>query len=240
MSNHFFKFKQFTVFHDLCAMKVGTDGVLLGAWCDIQSKKRVLDIGTGTGLISLMIAQRNQEAMIDAVEIEPDAAHQAVVNFEKSPWANRLKLFGADFIHFASETTCKYDLIVSNPPYFENALKADCNKRSQARHTDSLSYEQLIAASASLLSDNGSLALIYPIEMDLKIQELAIHNKLTCTRRTVVKGNPQAAPKRLLAEFKPFGHTAGCVENELIVEAERHQYTSDYIALTRAFYLKMD
>lgn len=240
MANHFFKFKQFTVFHDLCAMKVGTDGVLLGAWCDVQLKKRVLDIGTGTGLISLMIAQRNQEVMIDAVEIEPDAARQAVVNFEKSPWTNRLKVFGTDFIHFASEATCKYDLIVSNPPYFENALKADCNKRSQARHTDSLPYEQLISRSASLLSDNGTLALIYPIEMDLKIQELALLNKLTCSRRTVVKGNPLVAPKRMLAEFKPFGLTGECIENELIVETERHQYTSDYITLTRAFYLKME
>lgn len=246
MANPFFKFKQFTVFHDLCAMKVGTDGVLLGAWCDVEAKKRVLDIGTGTGLISLMIAQRNTDARIDGIELEPDAATQAEVNFCKSPWGDRLAVIPADFAHFALQPHEKYDLIVSNPPYFENSLKADCGKRATARHTDSLSFEDLIAGSASLLAESGRLALIYPIEADVRICEIAAMHQLVCYRRTVVRGHASAMPKRVLVEFcrkqsdVSLQETDLCQEQELIIETGRHEYTPEYIALTRAFYLKMD
>lgn len=239
MANHFFKFKQFTVFHDLCAMKVGTDGVLLGAWCDCADKKRILDVGTGTGLISLMVAQRNQVARIEAVEIDPDAARQAAINFEASPWSERLNVFHSDFIDFSAESSPKYDLIVSNPPYFENSLKTVCDKRAKARHTDSLSFDALIASCVRILAPNGILSLIYPVEADIRIRQLTGSYEMKCVRRIAVKGNPDASPKRILAEYTFGAVCESCPEEQLTIEMDRHQYTSQYISLTKDFYLKM-
>lgn len=121
MSNPYFRFKQFTVWHDRCAMKVGTDGVLIGAWCDVDACRRILDVGCGTGLISLMIAQRTSDrTMIEGVEIDAVAAEQAAENTDRSPWKNRLRIHTSDFLDFATSATVRYDHIVSNPPYFEN------------------------------------------------------------------------------------------------------------------------
>lgn len=240
MANHFFQFKQFTVFHDLCAMKVGTDGVLLGSWCNCTDKKRILDVGAGTGLISLMTAQRNTQARIDAVEIDADAARQATVNFEKSPWGDRLTLIPSDFVELANSLEEKYDLIVSNPPYFENSLKTECAKRATARHTDSLSFDDLIASCAKLLAADGILSLIYPIEADVRIRQLTEAQGMRCVRRVEVKGNPEAAPKRVLAEYTFATNCEdACIEEQLTIEQARHQYTEQYISLTKDFYLKM-
>ncbi|MEG1585272.1 MAG: methyltransferase [Bacteroidales bacterium] len=242
MANHFFRFKQFTVYQEKCAMKVGTDGVLLGAWCSIEGKKRVLDIGTGTGLISLMIAQRNEEVIIDALEIDDDAAIQAADNFGRSPWADRLTAIRSDFMEYMPSQAIKYDLIVSNPPYFENSLKADCGKRTQARHTDTLSFEDLLLHASRLLSPEGVLSLVYPIDIDEKVQRQALLNGLICNRQTFVKGNPTANPKRVLSEFiwNPNDQNVdNPCRSELVVELDRHLYSDAYIALTRDFYLKM-
>lgn len=241
MANNFFRFKQFTVYQEMCGMKVGTDGVLLGAWCNVRDRKKVLDIGTGTGLIALMIAQRNAAVQVDALEIDADACRQATINFESSPWGDRLHVLQNDFTDFAVAAPCKYDLIVSNPPYFENSLKAGSQKRSQARHTDTLSYEDLLGHGASLLADEGVMALVFPIDVAAKIEELALKNGLACVRRVVVKGNPAVPPKRVLAEFARCSDTtASSSATELIVEIQRHCYSDDYIALTRDFYLKME
>jgi tRNA1Val (adenine37-N6)-methyltransferase len=253
MANPYFRFKQFAVWHDRCAMKVGTDGVLLGAWCGCEGRKRILDVGTGTGLIALMTAQRNPEARIDAVEIDADAAGQAAVNFAESPWAKRLNVILADFGTFAAERDCGegYDLIVSNPPYFERSLKAKGEQRTMARHTDSLPLERLIAGASRLLTADGVLALVYPIDADARIRALAAEAGLRPKRRVEVRGTPEAAPKRVLAEFRRATSEAAAAgvsttfassreqSGELVVELARHVYSPEYIALTRDFYLKM-
>ena len=133
MPNPYFQFKQFTVRHDKCAMKVGTDGVLLGAWAPVQDVKRILDVGAGSGLISLQLAQRNPEAVITSVEIDPAAAAQAQENIQSSPWSNRMEVVCCDFRKYHPED--KFDLIVSNPPYFVDALRCPDNQRCMARHT---------------------------------------------------------------------------------------------------------
>ena len=145
MSNPYFRFKQFTVWHDRCAMKVGTDGVLIGAWCDVDACRRILDVGCGTGLISLMIAQRTSDrTMIEGVEIDAVAAEQAAENTDRSPWKNRLRIHTSDFLDFATSATVRYDHIVSNPPYFEKSLLPEDAARLTARHTGRLTYESLL------------------------------------------------------------------------------------------------
>jgi tRNA1Val (adenine37-N6)-methyltransferase len=232
-------------------MKVGTDGVLLGAWCDCEGRRRILDVGAGTGLIALMTAQRNSTARIDAVEIDPDAARQASVNFAQSPWADRLHVILSDFSAFVGQgnkgEACEpYDLIVSNPPYFERSLKAKGEQRTMARHTDTLPFETLIAGASRLLSPIGVLAMVYPIDADERIRALAAESGLHVLRRVEVRGTPEAAPKRVLAEYCRMStetmtgfasHTE--LSTELVVELARHIYSPEYIALTREFYLKM-
>ena len=155
-----FRFKQFTVFQSECAMKVGTDGVLLGAWADTHNATRILDIGTGTGLLALMLAQRAPHAEITAIEIDPAAVEQAAANAQNSPWGNRIRIIGGDFgKHIFKE---KFDLIVSNPPYFCNSLKNPDEKRKTARHDDTLTQETLAKGIAEIIAKNGTACVIYP------------------------------------------------------------------------------
>ena len=161
MPNPYFRFKKFTVYHDRCAMKGGTDGVLLGAWVNVLGEN-VLDVGTGTGLISLMMAQRNDKVVIDAIDIDGDAVSQAKDNIYNSPFGNRIKCWNASLQEFSSKVEKRYDVIVSNPPFFVQSLKSPNKERSLARHTDSLPIEDLIGLSASLLSQTGRISFIYP------------------------------------------------------------------------------
>ncbi len=167
MSNSYFQFKQFTVWHDKCAMKVGTDGVLLGAWVNIFNAKSVLDIGTGTGLIALMIAQRST-ANILAVEIDADAVNQAIENVERSPWSGNIKVQHADFKTATFNT--KFDVIVSNPPYFSDSLLSPDTHRSTARHTSELTYHDLISRVSGILAFKGEFSLIIPADISDKIK----------------------------------------------------------------------
>lgn len=239
MSNHFFNFKKFKIDQQNCAMKVGTDGVLLGSWCNVNDINRVLDIGTGTGLISLMIAQRNSNVIIDSIEIDEKTFIQAKINIENSPWKERINVINISFQEF--NTSYKYDLIVSNPPFFENSVKNNCDRRSLARHTDSLPFETLIENSVPFLNPNGILAIIYPYLSDDKITSLANNNNLQVFRKTIVKGNAESNPIRILAEFKLINSNASdiIIPETLIIEHSRHNYTKDYITLTKDFYLKM-
>ena len=230
-----FQFKQFSVEQDQCAMKVGTDGVLLGAWADADTPQQILDIGTGTGLIALMMAQRFSLAQLTALEIDTDASKQAEENFKQSPWNNRLQLKHIPLQSF--ETKKSYDLIVSNPPYFENVSKAKGATRTQARHTDSLSFETLIEYSAKLLTNKGVLALILPSEVKEKVEQIALKKQLFLNRVGWVKGNKKTPTKRLLLQFS-FQEKV-LKENTLIIEKERHQYTDEYVQLCKDFYLKM-
>ncbi len=240
MANDYFEFKQFKVFQSGCAMKVGTDGVLLGSWCDVNQAGNILDIGTGSGLIALMLAQRNSDAIIDAVELDKDACVQALTNFKSSSWSDRLSIQEGSIVDYLPSRQIKYDLIVSNPPFFQNSLKSGDKKRTAARHTCSLPFDALIEKCASLIAPLGKLALVYPIDADVRISELCRLNRFGCLRKTFVRGAAHLPVKRVLAEFvydNPL--LPEMISDELIIELERHKYTPDYIALTRDFYLNM-
>lgn len=235
-----FKFKQFTIQQNQTAMKVGTDGVLLGAWAIIeQDPFAILDIGAGTGLIALMLAQRTDAEHIEALEIDADAHEQCVENFENSPWNDRLFCFHSSLDDFMEELEDEeYDLIVSNPPYHtENYFSGD-DKRDAARFTESLPFEDLCEAVSVLLSDDGIFCVIVPFPAEANFIALAAENDLFPIKITRVKGTPTTEIKRSLLAF---GRTP--IENfpvdELVIETARHEYTPEYIALTKDFYLKM-
>lgn len=233
-----FSFKEFSVNQDKCAMKVGTDGVLLGAWAPIAPHTNsVLDIGAGTGLIALMIAQRSTIETIDALEIDSDAYEQAAENFENSPWADRLFCYHAGLNEFAEEIEEQYDLIISNPPFYTENYKTQDPKRDLARFTDALPFEHLIHGAAKLLSPKGTAAFIIPHTEENQFITLAEKADLFPTQITRVKGTPKSPIKRSLIAFS--FNKENTVTNELVIEISRHQYTPEYKALTKDFYLKM-
>lgn len=236
MSNSSFQFKQFTVFHDKCAMKVGTDGVLLGAWANVENAATILDIGTGSGLIALMLAQRSN-AKIHAIDIDDSAVLQASENINNSKWKDRITVEQVDFYDFAKNTKLKFDSIISNPPFFQNSLKNPQKLRSIARHDISLNYSLLIEKSACLLKDNGFFSIIIPVNELENIEELAITYKLIISRKTFVKPTPEKKSIRILLEFC-FNRQINIVEDEIVIESGlRHKYTEKYISLTKDFYL---
>lgn len=235
--NNTFQFKQFRIIQERSAMKVGLDGVLLGAWADATSAERILDIGTGTGLIALMMAQKNSLAQIDAIEIDPDAFQEALLNVQESQWSGRIQLDLSSFQEFAERTCLKYDLIVSNPPFFANGVKAPAQNRAQARHSDSLPLEVLISGAAGLLRENGRIALVLSVESLPEIERLAISNSLSVSCLCRIKPNPQKPEFRILIELTN-SECATC-EESLMIEFEKHfDYTPEYKKLTRDFYLK--
>ncbi|QIA06897.1 methyltransferase [Draconibacterium halophilum] len=181
-------------------MKVGIDGILLGAWANVCHCKQILDIGTGTGLIALMLAQRSQ-ADITAIEIEKNAAEEAAKNVAASVWKERVKVQHISLQKFASETTQQFDLIVSNPPYFQNSLKAGNENRSLARHTDSLSHKTLLYSTSKLLSEEGRCAFVFPETVLKDIEHLAKLNHLYLTRITMVSPNENKPTNRILVEM---------------------------------------
>lgn len=242
MSN--FQFKQFTIQQDLCAMKVGTDGVLLGTWATATGNN-ILDIGSGTGVISLMLAQRNPNGNIDAIDIDENAFQQTIQNINNSRWSDRINGYHSSLQEFTPEK--KYDLIVTNPPYFIASTKAPNPSRNAARHTDHLSFNDLIEGVKRLLTPTGIFAIILPTDEAHFFIEQATLNQLQLTRRCNVYPNPSKAVKRILMEFSCFdsaqqpNSTTNQVvqEDTLIIETDqRHVYTKEYIKLTQDFYLK--
>ncbi|UPZ17034.1 tRNA1(Val) (adenine(37)-N6)-methyltransferase [Flavobacterium humidisoli] len=234
-----FSFKQFSVKQDKTAMKVGTDGVLLGAWVPIHHNPfSVLDVGAGTGIIALMLAQRSHAEQIDALEIDEEAYEQAVENFESSPWSDRLFCFHAGLDEFIEEPEDEYDLIVSNPPFYAEDYKTDNEKRDLARFQDAMPFEEIVEAADLLLSENGVLAVILPFKEEEKFIALAKEAELYPFKITRVKGTPKSEIKRSLLAFSR--NEASEIEiNELVIEIDRHVYTPEYIELTKDFYLKM-
>ena len=230
-----FRFKQFSVVNDRTAMKVGTDGVLLGAWCPVQSAKQVLDVGTGCGVIALMVAQRNDEAIITGIDIDEGAIEEAKLNFANSPWGERLSATLADFNQLADKN--RYDLIVSNPPYFTNGVLPTGDARTTARHTRSLTYHQLIGGATRLLNEDGSLALISPTDAEGEIVEAAAFASLHVRRVTRVIPVEGDIPKRTLWVLSR--HDIPYREDTLTISQADGNFTQEYIALTQAFYLKM-
>lgn len=241
MRNSYFQFKKFTVHQDLCAMKVGTDGVLLGAWAPVEGCSSLLDVGTGTGLIALMLAQRcsafSSALHIDAIDIDEGAARQARFNAEASPYKDVLTVHSASLQSFAAQTERRYDLIVSNPPYFEDSLKCPNTHRTTARHNDTLPLSALIEECCPLLAPGGHMAVILPFSHLQELQSLAVANGLYFTKTTYVIPVPGKMPKRILAALC---NTPRREETDrLVIEIARHQYTPEYIALTSDFYLNM-
>ncbi|NRT13448.1 tRNA1(Val) (adenine(37)-N6)-methyltransferase [Flavobacterium sp. 14A] len=234
-----FTFKKFAVEQDRCAMKIGTDGVLLGAWTPITNNPfSVLDIGAGTGIIALMLAQRTNAEQIDALEIDEQAYEQAVENFENSPWSDRLFCFHAGLDEFIEEPEDEYDLIVSNPPFYSEDYKTDNEQRDLARFQDAMPFEDLIEAADLLLSENGIFAVIIPFKEEEKFLALATEFELYPFKITHVKGTPTTEIKRSLLALSR-NETTDLLVDELIIEISRHNYTPEYIALTKDFYLKM-
>ena len=228
-----FRFKQFAVEQDDVAMKVGTDGVLLGAWANSDNAKRILDIGTGTGVIALQMAQRNSQAQISAVEIDETAAHRARANFDLSPWAERLTVEQTAVQEFAPAE--KFDLIVSNPPYFVDSLLPPDAKRSTARHTHDLTFEELDNAVCRLLSESGKFALILPVT---EFEKYLTLTQLHLVRRCDVCPVEGGAVKRIMGEFAKHKTPEIMHENIAIERGRRGDYTDEYRALTKDFYLK--
>lgn len=233
-----FKFKEFSVNQDSCAMKIGTDGVLLGAWTSLKNNPfSVLDIGSGTGVLSLMIAQRSHAENIEALEIDADAYEQCSENFENSPWADRLFCYHASLLEFVEEIDDKFDLIICNPPFYSEDYKTDNKARDLARFNDAMPFEHLIYAAVNLLSETGILSIVIPYKEEAHFTDLASTASLSPQRILHVKGNPNAEIKRSLIEFS--FNEQNVEFSELVIETARHQYTEDYINLTKDFYLKM-
>jgi tRNA1Val (adenine37-N6)-methyltransferase len=207
----------------------------LGAWVNLNHSHRILDIGTGTGLIALMMAQRCNDCNITAIDIDSEAVSQANENIQASPWKEKVVAIQQDIRSFHPDDY--FDTIVSNPPYFINSLKSSDTQRNTARHTDTLSAEELMQKTADLLTENGYFSIILPTE---QIEELILISErvgLYPSRRTHVITRPGLMPKRTLMEF--CKRKTSFLTDELVIELDRHVYSKEYIALTRDFYLKM-
>ncbi|MDR1984861.1 MAG: methyltransferase [Prevotellaceae bacterium] len=237
MSNKNFSFKQFVIEQEKTAMKVGIDGVMLGAWADVANAANILDIGTGTGLIAIMLAQRNSAANIDAIEIDRQSYEQAAENAAKCKWSARINIIHGKFQTFAETTQKKYDLIVSNPPYFIASLQSPEMQRTVARHSASLTHDDLIKGIDKILTATGTFSAIFPyVEGNIFIAKAAAAN-IFCNKRTNIKPNPEKPVKRIMLEFSRIKQNLA--ENTICIEnGDRHNYTDAYKSLTKDFYLK--
>ncbi|RLJ65659.1 tRNA1Val (adenine37-N6)-methyltransferase [Lacinutrix venerupis] len=233
-----FNFKQFTVKQDQCAMKIGTDSVILGAWANITKQPfATLDIGAGTGILSLMLAQRSNAEVIDALEIDENAYEQCVENFEASPWRDRLFCYHADLAEFTEEIEDKYDLIICNPPFYSENYKTENTQRDLARFQDAMPFNHLIDSVSKLLIEDGTFCTIIPFKEEDKLITLASAVNLKPNKITHVRGTLNSEIKRSLIEMS--FRESDIKINELIIENARHDYTKEYIDLTKEFYLKM-
>lgn len=234
MSNPYFRFKQFTVWHDKCAMKVGTDAALLGAWTPVHNAMQVLDIGTGTGVVALMLAQRCPvNAHIVAIEIDNAAANQAKENVRLSSWHDRIEVLQCDFTTYHS--SIKFDTIVSNPPYFIDSLHCPDQQRNMARHNHALTYDRLLDKVADLLAEEGLFTLIIPTDVADAVKSIAQKRNLYTAHQLNVKTRIDKAPKRTILSFS-FQRN-DCIYDELIIENAPKQYSEKFIALMQAYYL---
>lgn len=234
-----FRFKEFTIHHQHSAMKVGTDAVLLGAWAKInENTKSILDIGSGTGIIALQLAQRSYAEQIDGIELDDAAFEECVYNFEESDWSDRLFCYHASFQEFTTEIDERYDLIVSNPPYFDKQDKLSLNNsREKARFQKSLSFEELIFGAKKFLSQDGNFSVIIPTQAENEFLLLAKKYELFPSHILHVKGRKEAKTKRSLINLNSTKKETQV--SELVIEKARHDYTEDYINLVKDFYLKM-
>ncbi|MDR0982670.1 MAG: tRNA (adenine(22)-N(1))-methyltransferase TrmK [Culturomica sp.] len=233
-----FDFKEFSIRQDKTAMKVGTDGVLLGAWADIAQASTILDVGTGTGVIAIMSAQRNSFAMVDAVEINHNSFEQATENVANSKWNNRIKVHFSSIFDFHPQYF--FDHIICNPPFFNNSTIAPNEGRNLARHCVNFSHEALLDYSAQYLSPSGKLSIILPKTEGERLVSVSSNYALALQRITEVFPNDRSIhPKRLLLEFMPAKDAIRIypLREKLIIEHQHHEYTAAYKELTKDFYL---
>ena len=228
-----FQFKQFYVAHQGAAMKVGTDGILLGSWAAISPNQRVLDIGTGSGLISLMVKQREPSCMVTAIEVDGNAVMQARDNVANSPWPD-IDVNHTDVQSYHCSES--FDWLISNPPFFQQSLQGPNQARNTARHTDSLSFSDLFEAFLRLGNERAKMALILPAQSLVEIKQLAQHHQVYISRITYVKTTHTKAAKRVLFEITKTRDV--CLENEIVIH-QGDGYHLDYINLCKDFYLKM-
>lgn len=233
-----FHFKQFTIHQDRCMMKVGTDGVLLGAWADLTDTQLALDIGTGSGIIAIMMAQRSADLEVHAVEVDAEACTQAIENMQNTPWANRLRAFQTTIQEYAEVCEHKYDLIVSNPPFFSGGVFSHNQDKNSVRHTLKMPHGDLLGAARSLLKPDGRFCVILPLIEGLRFCEMAQHYHLVCTRQTEVRPKADKPIERLLLQFEREAKPM-LSDSIVIQKGENNDWTEGYIALMKAFYLKM-
>lgn len=233
MGDSVFRFKEFVVNQSRSAMKIGTDGVLLGAWCDVSGACRILDVGCGTGLISLMMAQKNATAVIKAIDIDSEAVEEANGNFADSKWSARLSAFVADYRDYDCDV--QFDAIVSNPPFFTEKVYSPDERRSAARQYESLPFEVLFRKSSELLSDCGTLSIIAPASCRDIVEFHAGEADFWLKRRTEVLTKKGKMAKRILWEFSKS--EVKPVFSQLVINGENGQKTDEYISLTNTFYL---
>ncbi|MDA7706152.1 MAG: methyltransferase [Flavobacteriaceae bacterium] len=233
-----FRFKQFSVAQDQCAMKIGTDAVLLGAWTGLDSQPNsILDIGAGTGILALIMAQRSTAELIDALEIDADAYEQCVENFENSDWGDRLFCYHASLDEFTEEIEDQYDLIISNPPFYTDTFKTENEVRNQARFEDAMPFNELLKSVSQLLSPTGHFNVVIPFSEETSFIELAAKEGLYPSKILTIRGQKSSPLKRSMICFT-FKKQA-IETRELVIEIARHQYTKEYTSLTKDFYLKL-
>ena len=234
MKSNTFRFKQFDITQDKCAMKINTDGVLLAAWAQVNSAKTILDIGTGTGVLALMMAQKNPAAIIDAIDIDEDAFLQAKENFINSKWSERLRAHHIALQNFTPEQ--KYDTIISNPPYFIDDLKTDNPQKNIAKHSVALNYAELINGISFLLNKNGCAFIAIPaFNYPLLMNEAEKHNLFVNNKTDVISIAGKAAYLSLIKLSRKEGLL---IEETLTISNPDNSFTSEYTALTKDFYLK--
>lgn len=232
-----FTFKQFFVAHDRCEMKVGTDSILLGAWADVSDiTGKILDIGSGSGLLALMLAQRTTDSVqIDAVELDDNAALQATENFALSPWAGRVALHHCALQSFAAQTSSRYDLIITNPPYYQPGVECRNPSRGTARYTSELSHQMLLKHARELASDKGKMAVVLPCDISVDFIQLAAREGWFLLQHAEVTEFAHRAAHRALMLFgvEPASQRSG----RLVIRDESKAYSDDFRELTKAFYL---
>lgn len=234
--NKYFQFKRFKIIQEKSAMKVGTDGILLGAWGNGTTAKTILDVGTGTGLLALMLAQRTK-AQITGLEIEKKAAREAAYNVQISPWANRINIENISFQDFYMTTNKRFDVIITNPPFFENSLMPDKNERAFARHNISLTHSELIFGASQLITENGKFICILPAHSFKRFVSEALSLNLFPRKICDVKFSPKKPLSRILLEL---GKTKTVPQKDClnIYDETGKNYSSQFKDLTREFYLK--
>lgn len=236
-----FRFKQFSVSHHRSSMKVGVDAVILGAWCDVANRNAILDVGCGCGVIALMIAQRNNSACITGIDIDDASVMESSENFHNSPWHARVRAVCGNFLEYSWDG--RYDLILSNPPYFDSGVSEIGTRRERARHQGDLSPYSLLSKGRELLNDNGSVCMVIPYEQREEIVDFAGAEGFILHRELLVSGREGKAYKRCFLDFRlalgmPGNEVEEAMREIIAIETEEGSFTEEYVSLCRDFYLK--